>query len=85
MAHTRKERIALARRFLDQYRDLERANCDAVGWLMLKFSCSRAMAEQLVDAIEQYDAQQRELDKTNRPRIDIEDALELVEKGEESL
>jgi hypothetical protein len=45
-------RVALARVFVDQWKALERQETDAVGWLQLKFSCSRAIASRLLDAVE---------------------------------
>jgi hypothetical protein len=54
MARITKERLDLAREFIDQWRGLERSGCDEIGWLMLKFSCSRGVAARLVAAVEQH-------------------------------
>jgi hypothetical protein len=53
MARLSSDRISLARRFLYQFAELKRKDTTEVGWLMLKFSCTREEALQLVEAIEQ--------------------------------
>jgi hypothetical protein len=53
MARLSPDRISLARRFLCQFAELKHKDTTGVGWLMLKFSCTRQEALQLVEAIEQ--------------------------------
>jgi hypothetical protein len=53
MPRITKERLALARTFLQQYDKLERKACSRVEWLMLKFSCSRLAAARLAHAVDQ--------------------------------
>jgi len=36
--------------FLEQYASLERKATDEIGWIALKFSCSRAQAEKWIAA-----------------------------------
>jgi hypothetical protein len=53
MATITKERLALARDFLRQFDTLTNPATDRVGWLMLKFSCSRLVAARLAHAVDQ--------------------------------
>lgn len=53
MAPITGERLRLAREFLRQYEELTNPACDRVGWLALKFSCSRGVAARLAHAVDQ--------------------------------
>ena len=57
-----KARVELTCKFLDQYRDLERTTTDEAGWIMLKFSCSRAVAERLITTARKALAEKRGTD-----------------------
>ena len=70
MADISPERVLYARIFLGQFyqfKQLERVNTNEVGWLMLKVSCTRVEAEQLLQAVEQ-DPGKRELDERRQFR-----------------
>ncbi len=43
-------------RCLDQFEGLERKNTDEIGWIALKYSCSRARAEKMIKAARNADA-----------------------------
>lgn len=46
---TQKEKIAFVKQTLENFAKIERKHTDEAGWIALKLSCSRDVAERLIE------------------------------------